>query len=91
MFLALPLGQLLYQSGDAGRYMRLFAPTALMLYLDCIVDGMHKGLGQQVYCVRVNTFTSVLDVGLLVFAAASLWNCRVLRQLSHFPRSSTFI
>ena len=63
--LALPLGQLLYQSGDAGRYMRLFAPTALMLYLDCIVDGMHKGLGQQVYCVRVNTFTSVLDVGLL--------------------------
>lgn len=63
--LSMPLGQLLYQSYDAGRYLRLFAPTVLMLYLDCIVDGMHKGLGQQVYCVRVNTATSVLDVALL--------------------------
>lgn len=63
--LSRPLGQLLYRSDDAGRYLRLFAPTILMLYLDCIVDGMHKGLGQQVYCVRVNTFTSLLDVALL--------------------------
>lgn len=63
--LSRPLGQLLYRSDDAGRYLRLFAPTILMLYLDCIVDGMHKGLGQQVYCVRVNTVTSILDVALL--------------------------
>jgi len=60
--LALPLGQLLYDSADAGRYLRLFAPLVPMLYLDCIVDGMHKGLGQQIYCVRVNTLTNLLDV-----------------------------
>lgn len=63
--LAIPLGQLLYHSGDAGRYLRLFAPAVVMLYLDCLVDGMHKGLGQQVYTVRVNTLTSILDVALL--------------------------
>lgn len=63
--LAMPLGQLLYHSGDAGRYLRLFAPAVVMLYLDCLVDGMHKGLGQQVYTVRVNTLTSILDVALL--------------------------
>lgn len=63
--LAMPLGRGLYRSDDAGRYLRLFAPAVVMLYLDCIVDGMHKGLGQQVYSVRVNTFTSVLDVALL--------------------------
>ena len=63
--LAMPLGQLLYRSGDAGRYLRLFAPAVVMLYLDCLVDGMHKGLGQQVYTVRVNTLTSILDVALL--------------------------
>ena len=33
--------------------------------VDCLVDGMHKGLGQQVYTVRVNTLTSILDVALL--------------------------
>lgn len=63
--LAMPLGQLLYRSDDAGRYLRLFAPAVAMLYLDCLVDGMHKGLGQQVYTVRVNTLTSILDVALL--------------------------
>lgn len=65
--LAVPLGQLLYHRQAAGEYLRLFAPLVLMLYMDCIVDGMHKGLGQQVYCVRVNTLTSLMDVVLLFF------------------------
>jgi len=60
--LAEPLGLLLYNSADAGYYLRLFAPLVPILYLDCIVDGMHKGLGQQVYCVRVNTLTNLMDV-----------------------------
>lgn len=60
--LANPLGQLLYGSTSAGRYLRLFSPLLPFLYLDCIVDGIHKGLGQQVYCVRVNTLTNLLDV-----------------------------
>ena len=34
----------------------------LMLYLDAIVDGMLKGLAEQLSCVRYNTLTSVLDV-----------------------------
>lgn len=62
LVLANPLGLLLYQSAEAGLYLRLFAPLVPVLYLDCIVDGMHKGLGQQVYCVRVNTVTNLLDV-----------------------------
>ena len=57
-----PLGLLIYSSEDAGSYLRIFAPMVLMLYMDCIVDGMHKGMGQQVYCVKVNTLTSFLDV-----------------------------
>ncbi len=63
--LAEPLGFLLYKSADAGQYLQWFAPLVPMLYLDCIVDGMHKGLGQQVYCVRVNTLTNLMDVILL--------------------------
>lgn len=63
--LAEPLGELLYHNSLAGVYLRRFAPLVLVLYLDAIVDGMHKGLGQQVYCVRVNTLTNLLDVALL--------------------------
>ncbi len=64
--LADQLGQLFYGSADAGMYLRLFAPLVLMLYMDAIVDGMHKGLGQQVACMRYNTFTSALELLLLV-------------------------
>ena len=56
------LGILLYDSSSAVRYLRLFAPLVPVLYLDCITDGIHKGLGQQIYCVRVNTLTNLLDV-----------------------------
>ena len=59
---ARPLGLLLYNSTDAGTYLRLFAPMVLMLYLDAITDGMLKGMAEQVSCVRYNTFTSLLDV-----------------------------
>lgn len=65
--LAPQLGRMIYHSADAGRYLRLFSPLIPMLYTDAIVDGMCKGLGQQVACVRNNTITSVLDVALLYF------------------------
>lgn len=64
--LADSLGLLLYHSAEVGRYLRLFAPLTLILYLDLIVDGMHKGLGEQLSCVRYNTLTSFLDIALLI-------------------------
>lgn len=65
--LAEPLGRLLYRSDAAGQYIRFFAPLVPMLYLDAIVDGMQKGLGQQLATVRYNTLTSALDTALLFF------------------------
>lgn len=61
------LGVLLFDSPDAGRYIRIFSPLVIMLYLDAITDGMLKGLSQQIYTVRYNTITSLLDVTLLFF------------------------
>lgn len=60
------LGLRLYGSIDAGKYLKIFAPMVLMLYLDAIVDGMLKGLAEQVSCVRYNTLTSLLDVVFLL-------------------------
>lgn len=59
------LGVLLYDSCAAGRYLQIFAPLVILLYLDAITDGMLKGLAEQVACVRYNTLTSLLDVLLL--------------------------
>lgn len=59
---AQPLGELFYRSSAAADYLRLLSPMVLFLYPDVLVDGMQKGLGQQVYTVRYNTLTNVLDV-----------------------------
>lgn len=61
------LGLWIYDSTEAGYYLKIFAPMVLMLYLDAITDGMLKGLSQQLSCVRYNTFTSLLDVLFLFF------------------------
>ena len=60
-----PLCEKLYGSAEAGRYLRLYAMLAPMLYCDAIVDAMTKGLGQQKVCVRYNILTSAMDVAFL--------------------------
>ncbi len=55
----------LYDSKEAGRYLRLYALLVPMLYCDAITDAMTKGLGQQKACVRYNILTNILDVGFL--------------------------
>lgn len=65
LLLAEPLGLLLYQSHEAAVQLRRFAPLIVILYPDALVDGMCKGLGKQLACVRNNTVTSVLDVAML--------------------------
>lgn len=63
--LAQPLCLRLYGSGEAGRYLRLYAPLIPMLYCDAITDAMTKGMGQQRACVRYNILTSAMDVAFL--------------------------
>ena len=55
----------LYQSAEAGKYLRLYALLIPMLYCDAITDAMNKGLGQQKICVRYNILTSAMDVAFL--------------------------
>lgn len=56
------LGELLFDSPAVGYYLRLFCPMVLFLYLDAMVDGLQKGMGQQLHLVRYNSFTNVIDV-----------------------------
>ena len=66
LFLAAePLCMKLYNSTDAGQYLRWFAPLAIMLYCDAVTDAMIKGLGQQRASVRYNICTNSMDVALL--------------------------
>lgn len=55
----------LYGSEEAGTYLRWFAPLAVMLYCDSVIDAMIKGLGAQKASVRYNICTNIMDVAFL--------------------------
>lgn len=63
--IAEPLCMQLYASPEAGKYLKWFAPLAVMLYCDSVTDAIIKGLGQQKASVRYNICTNGMDVVLL--------------------------
>ena len=58
-YFAYDLGELLYQSTEVGFLLRVLAPLMPIMYLESIVDGMLKGLNQQVSSL----WYSILDSG----------------------------
>ncbi len=63
------LGNLIYNSAEAGLYVKALAPLVPVMYLDSVVDAHLKGLGYQVYSMGVNIVdaaASVLGVLLLL-------------------------
>ncbi len=61
------LGQCIYQSAAVGHYTRVLALLMPIIFLDSVTDGMLRGLGQQMYCMRYNILDSLLSVVLVWF------------------------
>ncbi len=61
------LGQLIYRSGEAGRYLRCLAPLVIVMYLDSVVDGMLKGLGLHISSMVINVADAALTLGSVCF------------------------
>ena len=59
------LGEAVYHSSEAGRFIRLLAPLVPIMYTDMIVDGCLKGLGQQVWSMGINILDAALGVVLV--------------------------
>ncbi len=66
------LGELLYHSEEAGYYIRMLAPVIPVMYLDTAVDSMLKGLGEQLFCMRVNIADAALSVAMVWFLVPRL-------------------
>lgn len=63
------LGEGIYSSSDAGRYIRLVAHIVPIMYLDTTVDNMLKGLGEHIYTMAINitdTLCSLAMVWILI-------------------------
>lgn len=60
------LGTQIYGSAEAARQIRLIAPLIPIMYLDSSVDGMLKGLGQQVESMRINILDASVSLALVL-------------------------
>lgn len=56
------LANTVYPDANAGKYILMIAPLIPIMYLDTSVDGILKGLGEQVYCMGVNIVDALLSV-----------------------------
>lgn len=72
LFYSRELGLLLYGSEQAALYIRVLAPLIPVMYMDSATDAMLKGLGQQVYSMKVNIADASLSV-LLVWLLLPLF------------------
>ena len=64
---AKPLTWILYQSSQAGKFLRLLAPLIPVMYTDMVVDGCLKGLGEHLWSMRVNILEALLGLLLVWF------------------------
>lgn len=62
-----PLGLSLYKNPEVGYYLRILAPMIPILYMDLLVDGILKGIGQQISSMGYNIFESVTGLILTYF------------------------
>lgn len=61
------LGMAFYQKEQAGTLLRLLAPLVPLFYLDSVVDGILKGLDQQLHSLKYNFADSAIRVVLIFF------------------------
>lgn len=59
------LGQAIYQSADAGDYIRLFSLIVPIMYMDIVIDGCLKGLGEMMHNMAINIFEALIGVVLV--------------------------
>lgn len=59
------LGRVLYGSEEVGRYIRVLAPLTPLMYLESVVDGILKGLGQQNHSLGYNVVDSLVRITLI--------------------------
>lgn len=69
------LGLAFYKNEQAGVILQVMAPLVPLMYLDSVVDGILKGLDQQLSSLKYNFSDSVIRV-VLIYLCIPVWGVR---------------
>lgn len=61
------IGNILYNTKDAGWYIKIMAPLIVLIYLDNVIDSILKGLGKQVSVMCCNILDLIISVSFIYF------------------------
>lgn len=64
-FFADSIGKMLFNETEVVVYIRILAPIVPLFYLDSVIDGMLKGLNEQLHYLTYNVIDSAVRVGLI--------------------------
>ena len=84
------LGLAIYDSAEAGAYIRVLAPLIPVMYTDMTVDGCLKGLGQQVWSMAINILDAVLGL-VLVWTLLPVYALHSYIGIIYFTEAVNFI
>ena len=84
------IGVMIFKSKEAGFFIRLLAPLIPVMYTDMIVDGCLKGLGQQMWNMKVNILDSALSA-LLVWKLLPLYALKAYIAIIYFTEILNFV
>ena len=84
------LGLAIYDSAEAGAYIRVLAPLIPVMYTDMTVDGCLKGLGQQVWSMAINILDAVLGL-VLVWTLLPVYALHAYIGIIYFTEAVNFI
>ena len=65
--LGAPLAQFVYHDAEVGRYVQILGFVAPFMYLESMVDGVLKGLGEQLATFRYSLLDSILRITAIWF------------------------
>jgi stage V sporulation protein B len=89
-FFGKPLGLALYNSAEAGIYIKLMAPLVVVMYMDMVTDGMLKGLGLQLDSMIVNIIDAFLCI-ILVYFLVPVWAVKAYVGIIFFSECFNFV
>ena len=84
------LGLSIYESSEAGRYIRILAPLIPIMYMDIAVDGCLKGHGEQLWCMGVNIVDSLSSL-ILVWLFIPRYALSAYLAVIYFTETLNFV
>lgn len=64
-FFAQPIGEMLFSEREVIPYIQVLAPIVPLFYLDSVIDGMLKGLNEQLHYLSYNIIDSAIRVAII--------------------------